>query len=319
MAIDADTLFKAMADRTRQRALVVLSRHELGVSELVEVLRQPQSTVSRHLKALRHAGLIRDRRQGNTVMYSIGRPADDGCGASLSARILEWVSEQELNGALRTRLDAVLQRRQGLSDAFFTQAGRHWDILRQEAFGDIFHLEALTALLPTEWTVADLGTGTGFLLPALARQFRLVVGVEPVEEMLATAGRRVKLDALGNVELRRGDLSSLPMDDGTVDVALAVLVLHHVPSPRDALAEMHRIVRPGGRILIVEQTAHDYEAFRRRMQDHWWGFEPAELERATRSSGFERVRTRMLATAGHAAGVPALFVVTGHRGAMGSH
>lgn len=311
--MDAEIVFKAMADVTRQRALVVLDRQELSVSELVEVLSQPQSTVSRHLKILRDAGLIRDRRQGSAVMHSVPLPTNDGNGSTLTGRMLEWIAEQDLAEALRGRLDAVIRRRQGMSDEFFTQVGRRWDALREEAFGATFHLEALIALLPPDWTVADVGTGTGYLLPALAGHFRRVIGVDPVEEMLEAARCRLQSDSLSNVELCQGDLSCLPMKEATADLAVAVLVLHHVPSPQEAVAEMCRIVRDKGRVLIVEQTAHEHEAFRQRMHDHWWGFAPAELTRLVESAGFERVRARMLATADSSADVPKLFVVTGHR------
>ncbi|MHC4696494.1 MAG: ArsR/SmtB family transcription factor [Planctomycetota bacterium] len=311
--MESEIVFRAMADGTRQRTLVVLTRHELSVSELVEVLNQPQSTVSRHLKTLRDAGLIHDRRQGSTVMYSVRTPTNERNGSALTGRMLEWIAEQSLAGSLRTRLDTVIHRRQGMSDEFFTQVGRHWDSLREEAFGATFHLEAVLALLPADWTVADVGTGTGYLLPALASHFDQVIGVDPVEEMLEAARHRVQTDALGNVKLRQGDLSRLPVQGGAVDLAVAMLVLHHVPSPQEAVAEMCRIVRDNGRILIVEQTAHEHEAFRKRMHDHWWGFEPAELERLVESIGFEQVRSKKLVTADCAADAPELFVVTGHR------
>ena len=306
-----EIVFKAMADGTRQRVLIALSRHELSVSELVEVLRQPQSTVSRHLKTLREAGLIRDRRDGSTVLYAVVEPTVGNGEDALTAMMLSWVAEQQTTSALDRRLEAVIQRRSQMSDRFFHDLGRHWDTLREESFGAGFHLEAPLALLPPEWVVADLGTGTGYMLPALANHFSRVIGVDPVEAMLEGARHRVALAGLTNVELHNGDLSELPISDEAVDLAVAVLVLHHVPVLQRALVEIHRIVRPGGRVLIVEQFAHEHDNFRDRMQDHWFGFEPAALTGQMESAGFDDVRLSRLATVERAADAPDLMVATG--------
>ncbi|MGB2987738.1 MAG: metalloregulator ArsR/SmtB family transcription factor [Phycisphaerae bacterium] len=309
-----ETIFKAMADRTRQRALGVLRRRELSVSELVEVLHQPQSTVSRHLKVLRDTGLIQDRRDGNTVLYSVPPPVPEENGTGLTTRLLEWIAEQPLARSIESRLEAVIQSRRDMSRRFFDRIGHQWDALREESFGSSFHLEAFLALLPRDWTVADVGTGTGYLLPTLARHFERVIGVEPVETMLDAARHRTEHHRIENVELRKGDLAHLPITEAAVDLAIAVLVLHHVPTPREAIAELQRIVCPGGRVLIVEQTAHQNEIFRDRMQDRWWGFDPAEFGGLLESVGFEEVESRRLVTAPRASDdAPDLFVVTGRK------
>ena len=313
LKVESEIVFKALADRTRQRALGLLSRHELSVSELVELLRQPQSTVSRHLKVLREARLIRDRRNGNTVLYSVPAPPNGAEGFELNARLLEWAAEQPLAPALTAKLEALVDRRRDMSDRFFAEVGRQWDTLREESFGTAFHLEALVTLLPPRWTVADIGTGTGYMLPTLAEHFERVIGVDPVEAMLEAARRRVDEHRASNVELRRGDLSQLPILDAAVDLSLAMLVLHHVPSPQEALAELYRIARPGGRVLVVEQTAHRDERFRDRMQDRWWGFEPDELTAMIHGAGFEKIRSHGLSSVELAPDAPELFVVTGRR------
>lgn len=306
-----EIVFKAMADRTRQRALAVLADHELTVSELVEVLGQPQSTISRHLKVLRDAGLIRDRRNRATVLYTVRHEADAGNGSKLGDRIMDWVALQPMPPALARRLQTVMHRRMQMSDAFFHEVGRHWDSVREESFGATFHLEALLALLPSAWTVADIGTGTGYLLPVLGRHFECVIGVDPVETMLEAARCRVADAGVKNVDLRTGDLSELPITEATVDLAVAFLVLHHVPSPQGATAELARIVRPGGHVLVVEQATHDDDSFRERMQDRWSGFEPAQCAAWLEEVGFEHVQSRHLATVEQAVDAPQLFVVTG--------
>jgi ubiquinone/menaquinone biosynthesis C-methylase UbiE/DNA-binding MarR family transcriptional regulator len=338
--VGVEHVFKALADDVRKSAYVLLCRHELQVGELVEVLRLPQSTVSRQLKVLRDAGLIEDQRDGNHVRYRAVRlgsevAADaasattvgnvdnastaDGMTADLVLRhhLLEWATQQELLVDVIERLEVVLERRRARSRAFFDRVGRHWDKLREEAFGAQFHLEALLALLPRAWRVADLGTGTGYLLPALATRFDQVVAVEPVERMRQAAEQRVTIHALENVDLRPGELAELPMTDGEVDLAIAILVLHHVPEPAVALAEVLRVLRPGGHLLIVEQGKHHHEGFRERMQDERWGFEPRELADHLRSAGFESVSPQRLATVTQAADAPALFAVTARKATEG--
>jgi ArsR family transcriptional regulator len=206
-----------------------------------------------------------------------------------------------------------------MSDRFFGEMGRHWDVLREESYGSRFHLEALTALLPSDWTVADIGAGTGYLLPALATHFHRVIGVEPVEAMLEAARQRVLGHGLVNVELLTGDLTRLPIGDSSVDVAVAVLVLHHVSAPQEALRELHRIIRAGGRALIVEHTAHRNEAFRDRMQDRWWGFAPDEFMSMLASAGFRESSLHGLSSVDHAPDAPDLFVVVGRKAGQPEH
>jgi len=312
--MSAEVVFKAMADGTRRRIMQLVARQELSVSELVGCLSQPQSTISRHLKVLREAGLLVDRREANTVLYSaVENTGHNGGDENLHGHVREWVGQQELPPALGRRLDRVLADRQTRATEFFSREGHRWDQLRLESFGATFHLEALATLLPADWIAADIGTGTGYLLPTLAETFRKVIAVDPVPEMLDLARRRCRVQKLRNVTFRRGDLSRLPIQDGHVDLALAVLVLHHVPSPEGALGELFRITKPGGRLLIVEQRTHHLESFHERMHDRWWGFEPGKLAEAAAAAGFDQVRHRPLSTEPVVAETPELFTLTGRR------
>jgi ubiquinone/menaquinone biosynthesis C-methylase UbiE/DNA-binding transcriptional ArsR family regulator len=327
----AGLMLKAMADPTRQRLLRVLSCNELTVSELVEVLDQPQSTVSRHLGVLRESGLLADRRFGSSVRYAALPPNpvppqgqaggnghnESGHVAALRDRLLDWAGQTELDEATCGRLAAVLSRRRTQADGFFDVVGARWDQLRIEAFGQAFHLEALTALLPAEWVVADIGTGTGYLLGVLASRFRKVIAVDPAEAMLAVARHRAEVKAARNVEFRQGSLEELPIAPAEVDLAIASLVLHHVEQPTDALAELARCLRPGGWLLVIEQEPHAFAEFHERMGDRWWGFEPAALADQARAAGFGAVTTRPLVSARPANGktidAPALFALTARR------
>ena len=327
MVAEPDNLFKALADPSRRRILQVLAESELAVSELVEVLRLPQSSVSRHLKTLRGAGMVDVRHEGTVATYFplVGRDASGesgedlaaATGESLRARLMDWVGHQPLSASVRDRLKSVLRVRQGDSDAYFAGVAHRWDRIRSDCFGRAFHLEALSALLPGGWKVADIGTGTGYLLPHLAASFAEVVAIDPVEEMLAVARDRVAGAGLDNVTFQIGKAANVPLEDGSLDLVIASLVLHHESDPARALEEFNRILRPGGQVLIVEQRKHELNAFHELMQDRLTGFDPDDLQARLVSAGFERVRWRTLATAeplNHAAPqAPDLFVMTAGR------
>lgn len=322
------SIFKALAEPTRQRLLAVLSREELSVSELVEVLGVPQSTVSRHLKVLREAGLLDDRRVGAAVLHAArrtgqriaGEPARggerpaNGRSAEFRERLLEWMAHEPLDERTRERLEETVRRRRAAGNEFFERIGTRWDQLRIDAFGEAFHLEALTALLPRKWVVADIGTGTGYLLPVLAARFERVIAVEPAGAMLDVARNRPELKMAANVEFRDGSLERLPLQAAEVDLAIASLVLHHVPRPAGALSELRRIVRPSGRLLVIEQREHGSDEFHERMGDYWRGFDPEALSGWVEAAGFTEIRISPVSYARpagrHTGEVPALFTLT---------
>lgn len=280
-----------LADPTRLRLLHVLERHELGVAELCEVLQQPQSTVSRHLKILSTQGWIEVRRHGQNRIYRMSE------GIEPAARRLWRVARGESEGwaTLRQdqlRLERRLRERRGGGEDFFAGAAGDWDRLRTEWYGTGFGVSALLALLPPEWTVADLGCGTGALTALLARDVARVVGVDRSGDMLRSARRRTA--GLENVELRRGSLEDLPLDDASCDAALLVLALGWVADPARALAEAARVIRPGGRIALVDAVLHDDEDFRRRAGQVWPGFEPARLVEMLGAAGFQDAACRPL-------------------------
>jgi SAM-dependent methyltransferase len=311
---DSERIFSALSEGTRQRIVQLLLIEELSVTELVEILRQPQSTISRHLKSLRSAGLVLDRRDGATSYYQAQVPTDESNG--LAPLLLKWFQNRPMPVALRDRLARVLHDRRDGTGSFFDRLGRKWDELRSSAFGDAFAFESMMTLLPREWTVADIGTGTGFLLPILADNFRSVLAVEPAATMLECARQRVSDHGATNVAFYQGDLNRLPIQEGTVDLTIACLVLHHVQKPADALAELHRVLRPGGQVLLIEQQSHENQKFYETMQDVWWGFDPTDLASQAERAGFTELRHRRLASADRESRTleaPQLFVVTGKK------
>lgn len=286
------SLFRAVSDPVRLRLLQLLSAEELSVGELVRILDLPQSSVSRHLKALKEEGLVADRPEGPATYYRASIEADVGDGEThLRDALAGMLREGELSPADRDGLARVLALRTATGDQFFDRIGLRWDVLREECFGPTFHLEAFIGLLPADWTVADLGTGTGYLLPVLGRHFQRVVAVDNSRAMLDLAERRVTEAGVQNrVELKEGTLEQLPLSNGEVDLAVALLMLHHLPDVPAALVEVARVLKPDGQLLVVDLHEHTNETFRVRMADRRSGIAPAQLYTWLQAAGFQHSR-----------------------------
>jgi ArsR family transcriptional regulator len=302
--------FSALADATRCRMLWLLDRHELTVSELCTVLQLPQSTVSRHLRLLSDAGWVTSRRDGTSRYYALSLDGPSGPRAQIWDLTRAQVSGRAGADQDARRLARVLSGRREASQQFFATSAGQWDRLREELFGRDFVPAALLGLLPSDWVVGDLGCGTGALLPALAPHVARVIGVDASGEMLAAARDRVR--ELPNVELREGALESLPLADASLDAVTLMLVLHHLPAPADALAEAARVLKPGGRLLIVDMTSHDREEYRQRMGHVWLGFSDEQIQRYLAQAGFGDVRISPLSPEAEAKG-PSLFVAAAKR------
>jgi SAM-dependent methyltransferase len=300
----------ALADATRSRMLLVLERHELTVGELCAVLQLPQSTVSRHLKTLSDAQWVSSRRDGTSRYYTLALDDRGPATRRLWALLREQVGLTPGADQDARRLRGVLARRQTKSQEFFASAAGQWDRLREEMFGRASFLHALPGLLDAEWVVGDLGCGTGQVTAALAPFVTRVIAVDRSAEMLHAARRRVR--DLPNVDVRRGELESLPIQDAELDAATLLLVLHHLPDPAAALAEAARVLRPGGRLLICDMLPHDREVYRQQMGHVWLGFSDDGLRRILGNAGFDRVRFTAMPTDPDAKG-PALFVAAGRR------
>jgi ubiquinone/menaquinone biosynthesis C-methylase UbiE len=208
------------------------------------------------------------------------------------------------------RLHSVLGERATRSVEFFSAVAEQWDSVRGELYGSRFDLLGLAGLLEPGWTVGDFGCGTGQLAAALAPFVRRVIAVDDSAAMLRAAKRR--LSGVANVELRRGKLESLPLEDGEVDLAFLFLVLHHVAEPASALREAQRSLRPGGSLLVVDMRPHEREDLRQQMGHVWLGFERDQVERLLGSAGLDEVSWRALPADAQAKG-PSLFVATGRK------
>ncbi|MGP1272682.1 MAG: ArsR/SmtB family transcription factor [Phycisphaerales bacterium] len=289
-----------LAEPVRLRILRLLELEELSVGEVASVVQLPQSTVSRHLKALAEMDWLLKRQEGTATLY---RLIMDDLTTELRAiwrpvreQVLADTSDAELESD-RRRLKTVLAARRTDSRTFFGRVADEWHHLRTSLFGEGFTAPALLGLLRPDWTVADLGSGSGDASRYLAPVVERVVAVDQSEAMLE-AGRRL-LTEFSNIEFVCSDLESLPFADASIDAATLSLVLHHVEHPEQVLAECRRVLRSdrgGGVLLIVDMLAHDREEYRRTMGHHHLGFEASDLRRMLETAGFRRVSVRELPT-----------------------
>ena len=304
-----------LGDPLRSRLLLVLERNELTVGELCSVVQAPQSTVSRHLKALTDAGWLASRADGTNRRYAMA-----AAGLDAPLRALWLLVRKETAATLAAkhderRLGHVLASRRSRSEEFFSAGAGQWDRLRDELFGRRFFMPALLGLLDEGAVVADLGCGTGQAVEALAPFVSRVVGIDASAAMLRAAKKRLAGHA--NVDLRLGALEALPVDDASLDAATLMLVLHHVADPALALAEVARALKAGGRLVVVDMLPHDREEYRAQMGHVRLGFPEADVERLLADAGFGAVRIVPLPSDPRAKG-PALFAARAVRRASAS-
>jgi ubiquinone/menaquinone biosynthesis C-methylase UbiE/DNA-binding transcriptional ArsR family regulator len=300
----------ALADPIRCRMLLLLEKHELTVSELCAVLQMPQSSVSRHLKTLADDDWVASRRDGTSRFYSMPVDDLDHAAGRLWPIIREQVAATTAAGHDERRLGGVLNRRRAKSQEFFASAAGGWDRLREGLFGDAFYLWSVLGLIDPALVVGDLGCGTGQLAETIAPYVGRVIAVDGSEEMLDAA--RARLASAPNVELRKGELEALPLAAGELDAAMLSLVLHYSPEPQRTLEEVARVVRPGGRVLVVDMQPHEREEYQQQMGHVWLGFAEKQISRFLTGAGFEDVRVRALPADPDARG-PALFAAVATR------
>lgn len=302
----------ALADPTRSRLLLALERNELTVNELRAILQLPQSTISRHLKMLSAEGWVEARAEGTSRHYRLATSSFD----APSRRLWQIVRDEIVHSAAAEhdlrRTHAVLAERSTRSQEFFSTSAGQWDKMRLELFGRRADV-ALLGLLDETWGVADLGAGTGAVTQALAPFVSQVIAVDESTAMLSAARKR--LHGLSNVDIRNGRLESLPLADAEVDVALLFLVLHYVADPRVVIAEAARVIKPGGRLLVLDMMPHDRQDLRQTMGHVWQGFDSVTVGEWMREAGIESFRYSPLPPDPEAKG-PALFTATGKRSAV---
>jgi ArsR family transcriptional regulator len=297
----------ALGDETRARILALLERSELTVTELASVLQAPQPGVSRHLKTLAAEGWVEARAEGRNRHYRLAPELDEPARA-LWRIVREQIGESGIYAVDAERARGVLERRRLRSAEFFANAAERWDEVREQLFGPTANLLPMLGLIQEDWVVADLGVGTGALAETLAPFAARVIGVDRSEQMLAAAAHR--LGGVPNVELRRGDLEQLPIEDDELDVAVMALVLHYVVDPLAVLSEVRRTLKPKGRLLLMDMRAHDRgPKYAEEMGHVWPGFEADRVLGWLVEAGFVSVRAIPLPAARVATG-PLLFLAS---------
>ncbi len=270
---------KLLAEPSRVRIVLLLEKEELSVAELQEILGMGQSTISTYLAQLKQAALVEDRRTGKNILYSLKPGAPRELLAVL--RHAEVPDDSEaLKLVLAQRQDKMRTYFDELAGKFGRQyvPGRSWQGLA----------ETLLMLMPP-LVIADLGAGEGTVSQLLARRARQVIAVDNSEKMVEYGANLALGNAVENLEYRLGDLESLPIADGEVDVALFSQSLHHAQHPATALAEAHRILKPGGRVLVLDLLKHHFEEARAMYADLHLGFTKVDLQRLLKDAGFSNV------------------------------
>ncbi|HYC69744.1 MAG TPA: metalloregulator ArsR/SmtB family transcription factor [Opitutaceae bacterium] len=278
---------KLLSDPTRLRLLALLTREELSVAELQEILGMAQSRISSQLALLRQAGCVSDRRDGKRAFYSL-RPGLPARSAQLLQSAVTAVADLPECAADRANLERVLHKRRQHSEQYFNLIagklgkgycpGRTW-----EAIGHLA-LRLVPAI-----TVADLGAGEGLLSQLLARRAARVWCIDNSPRMVEVGTELAKKNGLHNLAYKLGDIEQVPLPDRSVDLAILSQALHHASHPQNAVNEAHRILKPGGQLLVLDLKEHYFEKARELYGDLWLGFTESAIHGFLKAAGFGQV------------------------------
>lgn len=285
---------RALSDATRLRIVALLERDELSVAELQEVTRLGQSRISTHLGLLADCGLVTARRDGKRTFYKLNPDADKVASEFIQLAI-RGARELPEHPADQINLKRILTRRKEQAQVYFNQIagrfdrvygpGRSW-----QAFG---HL--LLRILPP-LVVADLGAGEGLLAELLARRCKKVIAVDNSEKIVEFGAAKARKNGLKNLEFRQGDLQNPPIEAGTMDLVILSQALHHATDPAVALRSAHKILKPGGQVMLLDLLKHTFDKAQDLYGDRWPGFAESDLHRWLEESGFKKVEINVVAT-----------------------
>ena len=287
----AAKFFKCLSEGLRLRIVRLLRDEELNGHELTRILDVPQSTLSRHLAVLKEAGLIESRRQGSWSFFKLkGADSLNGRGRELLDLVQELMEDDGVGARDVDGLREVLEDRRRAVREHFEASGASWEAFQARNADPDAKLAALARLVPRELVVADVGCGSGWLLPELGAARARIIAVDNAPRQLASARARAADLGLEDVEFREGDLADLPMRDQEADAVFLHLALHHAAQPEAALREARRVLKDGGSLVVTDFLPHQEGWLRDEHADLWPGFDPAEVEALLASAGFEDIR-----------------------------
>jgi ubiquinone/menaquinone biosynthesis C-methylase UbiE/biotin operon repressor len=285
---------RLLADPTRLRLLLLLEQEELSVAELQQILGMGQSRISSHLAQLKRAGVVEDRRAGKNVYYGASENGQDSRRARIAELTRALARELPETARDRTNLKLVLRKRQDKAREYFDELagkfgrrycpGRSWQALAH----------ALITLLP-RLTVADLGAGEGTLSQLLAKNARKVIAIDNSSKMVEFGSQLAKKHGFKNLEYRLGDIEEPPIANNSVDLAILSQALHHAIHPQQAIAAAHRILKRGGRLVILDLLSHRFERARELYADHWLGFSEVQLHQFLEKNSFREIEVTVIA------------------------
>jgi ubiquinone/menaquinone biosynthesis C-methylase UbiE/biotin operon repressor len=274
---------RVLADVSRLRLLLLLEREELSVAELQEILAMGQSRISTHLAQLKQAGLVEDRKQGKNSLYSL---KDRDWVELLKAASKEVPEVEEDAKALQLVLEKRRDKVRGYFDELAGKFGRQY--VPGRSWKGL--AETLLQLMPP-MVIADLGAGEGTFSQLLAQRAERVIAVDSSAKMVEFGARLAAENGISNLEYRLGDLESPPIEEGSIDLAFFSQSLHHALHPAQAVAVVHRLLKPGGRIVILDLKKHGFEQAREMYADTWLGFSEVELRGFLEKAGFGGVQS----------------------------
>ncbi|WP_300460876.1 metalloregulator ArsR/SmtB family transcription factor [Desulfobacula sp.] len=274
--------FKALSDRTRLRLLYVLHQYELNVNEIVLVVDMIQSGVSRHLKILMESGLLTSRKDGSFIYYSA---AKNDVVRTFISLVDQGIERKELAGQDLKKAREMIKIRQNRTKRFFRAVAPQWDRLKKEVLGNFDLNVMMLEKVSAHGNISDLGCGTGELMERLSKNAsHALIGIDSSPEMLEQA--RLRLSGKDNAELRLGELEHLPMKNKEIDTAIMNMVLHHISQPELPIAEVYRVLKPGGIFILSDFEKHDQEKIKKIMGGSWLGFEKEKIKTWLIDTGF---------------------------------
>lgn len=283
---------RLIADPTRLRILHLLRQEDLSVVELQEVLGMGQSRISSQLSQLRQGKLVTDRRSGKNIIYAFGNdasPLDPRLVEALGLAAAEIPEAADDAAALELLLAKRRDKARSYFDALAGKFGRTYCPGRSwKALG-----ETLLKLMPP-LVIADLGAGEGTFSQLLAQRAEKVIAIDNSEKMVEFGTAVARENGYANLEYRLGGIEDPPIDDASVDLAFFSQSLHHAIHPETAIAAAHRILKPGGRIIILDLLKHSFEDARELYADHWLGFSELEISRFLKDAGFEGIEVSVV-------------------------